>query len=466
MNKNKLSLIIGIFLILAIGVTIILIQQGILTVTRARLTSIPENIQITNISDASFTVVYKTGLQSLGAIKISSGNTSSTIVLDDRDKSSGIQNKYFSHHVTIPNLEPQKTYTFTILSDGKEYTSPAQYLATTGKAIASAPPSQNPLYGNVLLPDGNTGSDVIVIAESENSQVISSITDNTGSYILPTNSLKNESLSEYLKLNPNSQIFLTFAREQYSAKITANFDIGQNLPIITLNQRYAFSPSEPALVNKAEEGFDTDQVTESTTEPTVISPENNQSFIDQRPTFSGTGGINKKVQVTIPSENINETIDISAQRRWTFRPENPISQGDHTVQFNIQDDNGINVRINRSFSIFPSGSQLVETATPSATPAFTPTPTITATPTLSPTLSPTVSVTPAVTLTPTIAISITPTSTPSVTLTPTIATSPTLIPTATPLPPIDKPGSVSSTAILGIFSIILIVAGAAIFFAL
>jgi len=471
-GTRRLSpILIGIFLILAIAVTIFLIQQGVLTITRARPTSIPQNIQITNISDSSFTVLFTTELNVSAALKIPEGGTGNTIILDDRDKSSGIQKPYYSHHITVPNLKPQQTYSFIIISDGKEYESPVEYMVTTGEQIANSPPQQNPLFGTVILPDGSSGTDTIVTARTPGSQVISSVTNERGNYILPTNSLKNEQLNSYQNLSDTSQILLNFFRQNFTGKITTDYKLAQNLPAVTLNQNYSFFPQEEQTVQTPEQGFESiEETTFSSSEPTVVSPRENQSFIDSRPTFSGTGGPNKTANISIPSANITETVNISPQGRWLFNPEKDISQGEHKASFTIQNESGINTVISRTFSIFPSGSQVSQSATPSATPTFSPTPsptraiTTTPTPTISTTPSPTVtiSVTPSISVSPTVSPSPTlqPTSTPTVTI------APTSIPTSTPLPPIEKPGGVSQTTILAIFSIVLIVAGAAIFFAL
>lgn len=469
-NKKYLSLVFGIFLIITIGITIILIQQGILIVTKARPTAIPQNVQVTNVSDSSFTVVFTTELKTSAIIRISEERIGNTIILDDRDKSTGSQKEYYSHHITVPNLEPQKTYSFSIVSNGKEYSSPAEYMITTGPQIASSPPAQNPLFGKIILPDGSNGADTLILAKSDNSQIISSITNDSGNYILPTNSLKNEPLSDYQILSSSSPIFMTFFRQSYSARITSDFQLAQNLPAVTLNQDYSFLPSTQSLVNKPESGFENIQEpTQSSQEPTVISPRENQSFVDSRPTFSGTGGINKKAFISIPSAGLNESVDITAQRRWTFRPENDIPQGEHTATFDIQDDSGVNVRIIRPFSIFASGTQVAQSATPSATPTFTPTPTaapITPTVTISISPSPiTLTPTPSDQTTPSPTISLEPTATPTtiITSTPTPIEQ---LPTSTPLPPIDSPGDINSSVVLTVISILLIVAGAAIFFAL
>jgi len=463
--KKLLPIIIGIFLILTIAVTIFLVQQGVITLTRARPTSIPQNIQLTNIGDSSFTIVFTTELSVPAALRIPDGGTGNTIVLDDRDKAIGSQNPYYSHHITVPNLTSQQTYSFIIISDGKEYESPGKYIVTTSQQISSAPPSQNPLFGTVILPDGTKGKDTIVTARAEGSQVLSSITNDSGNYILPTNSLKNEQLNTYQNLTDKSQILLNFFRQTYTAKITTDYKLGQNLPSITLNHIYTFLPQEETLLKPPAEGFESlDEISFTSDEPTVISPRDNQSFVDQRPNFSGTGGVRQKANLSIPALSINETIDITPQGRWSFRPEENLPQGNYTAEFTLQNDAGISSKITRSFSILASGSQVSQSATPSATPTFTPSPSPSPTATPIPSIS--ISPTPTVitSITPTIGVSITPTFTPSPSPSPTAT--PIVIPTSTPLPPIDSPGNLTSSTILAVFSIVLIVAGAAIFFAL
>ncbi len=463
--KKNLPLLVAILLIFGIAITIGLIQQGVFFVTKARPTSVPENVQITNVSDSSFTVVFTTGLSSPAAIRLSEGTTGNTIILDDRDKSTGTQNDYFSHHITIPNLEPQKTYAFIIISDGKEYRKEGEYLVSTGLTIENPPPSQNPLYGKVLLPHGEGAPDTIVTAHTENSQIISSVTNEDGTYIIPTNSLKLENFSNYVLLDQDSPVFLNFIREELEAAITTNYQIGQNLPAITLNQQYAFSTTNEALMrpNTSPNGDGLGELNEIATPSqagSVTTPRNTQSYIDQRPEFSGTGGPGRIVTISIPQLNLTTTTQISEQGQWSYRPQENLPQGDYAISFEVPDENGIQLRISRDISILASGSQITEDATPSATPTFTPSPILTPSVsiTLSPTQSPTLTTSPSPT-------GMLPTATPTTaqTLTP----NPTIfIPTTTPLPPIEKPGTVSQTVILGIASIILIIAGAAIFFAL
>lgn len=462
LSRIKPSIILGIFLIFSIAITIFLIQKGVLTITRARPSADPQNVKITNVNDTSFTVVFTTSLKTSAAIKILDQNKSG-IVLDDRDKENSLQNEYYSHHITISNLNPKSTYSFSIISNGQEFSSPGQYLITTGSDVKSEPAAKAPIQGTAVLPDGSKASDTIVTVKTEDSQLISGITDSEGKYSISLTTLRTESLNEYASLDPSSQLFINFYREQYAAKITANYLLGQSLPNITLNQTYTFTPNNSSLSNNPQESFDSiEPAAQNSREPSVTTPKEGQSFVDSKPSFSGTGGSDRKTTIIISSLGISETIEISSNGNWSFRPLSDLAPGNYSADFDIQDDNGITKRISRSFSVLASGSRVSESATPSATPTFSPTPTVTQSPSLSPS--------PSISQSPTVSPSQTPTPTAELILTPTTAqitpTTAPFIPTSTPLEPIEDSGDATSTAIFGALSIVLIVAGAVIFFAL
>ena len=136
--------------------------------------------------------------------------------------------------------------------------------------------------------------------------------------------------------------------------------------------------------------------------------------------------------------------------RWTYRPKTPLSPGLHTITITTKDRFGILRSITQSFTVFASGTQVVQSATPSATP------TITSTPTQTPTVVPTIISTP----TPTPTILVTPT--PIITVIPTAI--PTPIITRPPVSPPPAPGS-STLMITGIIGTLTIIVGMLLFLA-
>ena len=456
-------------LVVIIGISIALVRSGIFYVGKAAPDSQPQNFGVTNITDSSFTAVFTTTGSVDATVVMNDANTGSTLILDDRDKKSGSQSKYFSHHISVPGLEPETEYTFKLIVNGTEYQSP-DYKVKTGKQISSPPPTQNPIFGSVLLPDGAIGVDTLVMAKSGESQMISSITDSKGEFILPTNSLRNSSYSSYVNLSDNSELTLTLMRQSMSATINTVFKTSQNLPKVTLQQNYNFVSQQETTPSPVEPLFNfsipsTGQTIDITT------PSDGESFVDFRPIFKGTSYPNSSINITVPKV-FTQQLTAKADGSWSFQPQNAIPQGNYTITIEGTDENNEEVTVTKRFTIFPLGSQIIESATPSATPTNRPSATPTRTPTPSPTtvpsVSPSMSISPSPTPSPTPTI-IVPTATiiPAATIVPTsIPATPTAQVTPTSLPTISDPGGTENTIVLTGFSIILIAAGLVMLFAL
>lgn len=459
-NRRIPTLFAIIVLIVVIGISTILIKNGIFYIGKAAPDTEPQNFSLTNITDTSFTVIFTTSGLVDGVVNINDAKTGNSIILDDRDKKTGAQAKHYSHHITVPNLSPDTQYAFKLLVGGKEYTNPS-YTVKTGKPLTSTPPSQNPLFGKVLLPDGGVGSDAVVMAKTEQSEIISAVTDSKGEFILPTNSLRTLAGSEYLVLQNETTFTITVFRQTMKASVSTTYQVGQNLPPVTLLQQYVFSQVSEVVSTQSSQLNISFPSSGKTVD--IVSPKQDESFIDQRPLFSGTSYPNSTLSLTIPGV-VEQQLLVKADGSWSFQSPSGIPQGKHTLTITTNDSINPKVSLTRNFTIFAQGSQITENATPSASPTIKPsaTPTATPTPTKIPTPSVTTTITPSLspspTATPTLAATATPTSLPTM--------KPTVYYTPTKLPPIEKPGGVENTAILTGISVILIIAGTAILFAL
>lgn len=462
-NRRIPTIFALIALLMVIGVSTILIQRGVFYIGKAAPDTEPQNFSVTNVTDTSFTTVFTTTGLVDAVLNINDAKTGKSIILDDRDKKTGAQGKYYSHHITVPNLTAETTYVFKLLVNGKEYINPS-YAVKTGKNISQGPPNQNPLFGKVLLPDGNPGSDVIVVAKTDQSETVSAVTDSKGEFILPTNSLRNTESSDYLTLQRDTTFSISVFRQTMKASVTTTFQLAQNLPAITLLQQYVFNQIIEPTSTQSSQLSASLPVNEKTVD--IVSPKQGESFVDQRPFFTGTSYPNSTITLSIPGVAEQQVL-VKADGSWSYQTPSGIPQGKHTITITTTGPNSPKETITRNFTIFPQGSQVSESATPSATPVVKPTATATPTPTKKPTPT-----TVPITLRPTT----TPSSSPSATLTPTIAATatPTSLPTMQPttyytptkLPPIEKPGGIGNTAILTGISVALIIAGTALLFAL
>lgn len=455
-NKRIPTIFAFVLLFFSIWVTSFFVKEGVIFVGRAGPDKVPLNIKIANISDASFTVSFTTAVKTQAALSIedTDGNF---LVHDDRNKKREEQKDFFSHFITVPDLEPNKIYKFSILSEGETYLNQGKkYEVRTGAKISIKPYDQNPIFGKVMLPGGEAGNDSIVEINIQDGQEISAITKDDGSFIIPTNSLRNINLSNYLKLNKGDKLTINIFRQNMKTTIEARFDEGL-LPAITLQKDYDFTNIEEGETSTFSSQLKAPTPAVRFGEVKITSPKNSESFIDNQPLFRGTSLPNQTVKITIESNPIKADVKADGNGVWTFRPAAPLSAGEHTITIQSIDKYGILKTVTQSFIVFASGSQVTESATPSATPILSPSPTQTPGPTLPITPSPTE--TPVSTPSPTMVITATPTIVP--TIGPTVTISPTNLPIATPPPP----GS-TSTIVMTFISVLLIFSGAALLFLL
>src|SRR5688572_2328974 len=117
--KNLLNFripsIVGIILLLlGVGVTSYLVDQGIILEGRAAPEEEPTNIAITNVSPTSFTVMYTTDAAVPGTLTYGVSSEDNQVALDDRDKQNGTSSPSRVHHITVENVKPDTTYYFSI----------------------------------------------------------------------------------------------------------------------------------------------------------------------------------------------------------------------------------------------------------------------------------------------------------------------------------------------------------------
>jgi hypothetical protein len=290
MVKNDLNgnipKIVGILIItIAILFTIILVTKGNIFQIKAGPGQDPRNVEITNVLDDSFTVSFITNDKVFGTINYGENSSNlDAIALDDRDQLNQIANKYYLHSITVRNLKPLNTYYFVILSGDKKYSiNSTPYETTTGSIIKNDPLSQNPISGNVILPNGIVPSEGLVYVEIPGAQKISSLIKNDGIYMLPLNGLRNSNLDHYYSLNQNQLIKIIAKSSKMFSSILISPNQINPVPQITLSSGNNFS---------------------SNFTPTPIPTQNVKQTYQQ---VSNTKKINNTHDLQIPTEIIKPT---------------------------------------------------------------------------------------------------------------------------------------------------------------
>lgn len=445
----------------------------LLSGTKAASGSTPKMVQVSNISDTSFTVSFVTDDQVVSTLNYGTTSNLGTVILDDRDQSTKSPVAHRIHYFTLHNMLPKTTYFFALNASDQSYrNNGAFYQTTTAPVLSSQTKTQVQISGKVALTDSSIPTEAMVTVASDTSQQLSALVQPDGSYTVSLDSLRREDLSAPADLS--SSTILHVVVNDPTAQSTISLLAGQTnpLPQITLSKNYDFTGGTSSLVSvqtatssasgspsasttPSTSGFPTIMPSISLTPPNITVPQKDEKMKDQKPMFKGIALPNETVQITIQSsQTISASVQADTNGNWQYRPMTPLSPGAHTITIVSKDASGILQTISESFTVFAAGSQFTEpsvsptnsptpTASPTATPVFQPTPIVSSTTTPTPTVLPT----PTINITPTPAV-LAPTATP--------------FPTATP-PPLPKSGN--SSVIIGIgTSILTIGIGAVLFF--
>lgn len=455
-----------IFALLLIAVSILLtryfVVQRTSTVGQASSDTQPENIYITDIKDDRFTIAFTTTSPAVAGVQVS-GPTLPTSVFFQNSS----QEARYTHRITVQNLQPSTEYEYVLLLEGKTYLDKDKpYTVITAPILDDENISPLPVTGKVINADGSPSADTLVVLQSTDAQRISTLTNTNGEYTFDISAIRSGELTNYAEFTAHTQFTIEAYTANQASRVQTAYGNGLIIPPITLSQNYDFSKvslDSQIASSDAQLSIPTPSRTRTQTALQITSPDSDQPIIDDQPLIQGTATPLTNVTLTFQPSNLTLEVTANASGRWQYRPENPLPQGENTVISQAKDSFGITQSITHEFSIFPAGSQVAQSATPSGT--LTPTQAPTNTP-LSPTATPTTEITP--TTPPPVTTTVAPTVTPT---TPVITTAPTLTDTPTPtIQPIititpTPPGSIS-TLLITFTSVILIVAGATLLFIL
>lgn len=407
--NKRIPTLLGIFILtFGLGLTTLLTSIETLFQIRASSNQQPQNVRITNVSDTSFTVSYTTTDKSLGSINYGANQNLGSSALDTRDAQTGDIKNYKVHNINVTNLTPSTTYYFTIISGQNTYLNSNQpFQVTTGIKLDTNLDETRKIKGSVVLPSGGVPTEGIIYITSETSEVYSSLIKQDGTYEIPLNQIRDNTLTSYFPFKDTSIIKMLAYGDQLTSNVSFQVSQAQLVPTITLSKDYDFVSN--TTLNKNVTSLETFPSLESTSsastskKPQILTPTKDQGFTDDQPLFKGTGLPQEKIQVIIHSdENIQTQVTTDKNGNWSYRPSENLSPGEHTITIIAKDASGILKTITQSFVVFASGTQVANAAgSPTPTPTVVPTSTPTPTPTITPSVINNFVSTPTSTLTPT-----------------------------------------------------------------
>jgi hypothetical protein len=462
MRKVKIPTILGI-LILAIGVVIgvYLVQSKQIFRLRASPEITPRNIQKTNISDSSFTVTWTTDKNTEGFIKWGESTSS----LDRTATTSPIQASSL-HSITVYGLFPNTNYFFNINSDGASFDNEnIPWEVKTGAKLIT-PPDSVIISGKILTQSGAPSGNTLVYASVGGGSILSTLTSDNGSWVIPASSARTQNLDSYVEINEDSTLVEISVQAANLGIASAQIypQSAKPAPDITLGEVYDFTNLPPSVnVNIPESSIELpDTATKSSgfqiSDSEIIDETVTLKGISEggiittnEPEFFGEGPPGTEITITIESDPQTGDVEVNQSGFWQWTPPEGLEEGLHKITLTWRDANGVLKTITRSFIVSAQEGPAF-TATPSASPTpggMTPTPTTT--PSLTPTATPTLAAGVTVTITPSLSPTATPTKTPT----------PTKVATSSGIP--GDPGFSAPTILLLILGLGLIGIGTTIF---
>jgi hypothetical protein len=394
---KKIPTIAGLLLvILIVGGIAVGSEAYLRTVTTASGSIQPANVQITNISDTTFTVSWTTENSATGALSLATPHE--TQVLFDEQDTNG-QGKYLTHSVTYRSAAADTDYSITILSNGKKnLNGNVPYAVHTGPLLTTPSGNLEPAYGTIVTDTNQPVKGALVYLTLEGGQTLSAVSKPSGTWLIPLNVVRTKDLTSYLPVTERmAETILVRSGGLVTNALTDSLN-DSPVPAMVPGKTYDFrrltaqtpgqnlvlvpTPQSQKSVSSAVLG--TSNAKPANTVSLVI-PAEGAALPTTLPLIQGTGIPGKTVSLVIGITNpIGDTTAVGTNGVWSYTPKKPLLPGKQSVTMTTNNLQNKPIAITHIFEILKSGTQVLGTATPSATLTPTTTPTLTATPTATP----------------------------------------------------------------------------------
>lgn len=179
--KIRFPTLLGLgIIILGMGAGVYLVRINQNVVTKASLSSRPDNVLVVNLTDRSATITWNTKEPTTGAVRLIMSPAKPRTVLDDRDILSSPQIKpYENHFVSLNNLLPQTTYQYQIISNATELKDIVSFTTPPSSEQSTAAP----LIGSV--PQLTENPDAIAYLDIPGSPTQAALVTSFGSFTIP-----------------------------------------------------------------------------------------------------------------------------------------------------------------------------------------------------------------------------------------------------------------------------------------
>lgn len=387
---KRIPSILGLIILvagLAAGVFLVRQKQQLSPQAAASLT--PQNVAVSNVSDRSFTITWTTAAPTGGRLSVA--QTGQTV---------GRPTPSTAHAVVVDNLRPNTQYEFLIESGGNLFDRQGKsFTVVTGPTLSDAPPPADIAQGAVKTAAGALAAEVIIYAQLPSGQLLSTITADSGNWLLPLSVSRTADLSAWLAydLSATSYTILAQGGARGSAEVIVTTGIDQPLPPIILGQNADFrqkgkenqaadyrlqitgEPMRAAEANlRSLFNFETlGPVTPVVADVTLLNPgEEGERISTTKPELFGEGPTGTEVNITVESpQTVSGNAVVADDGKWKFAVPTDLAPGSHTVTLQWTDADGVIQALKRSFVVQAASGESAFTASPSAVPTKKLTPT-------------------------------------------------------------------------------------------
>ncbi len=315
------TLLAIIFLAAALALGVFLYRENQLLDQKRQQNFIPENIQISNISDSSVTVSWETKNLVRGSViyaekeflnqRICNLLTTSCIRAlkeaafpSDNDlpqeasdiRGAGSNNVYLTHFIVLNKLKAGSEYHFRIKEDQFLFPPKALTFKTTkGSAEKTLP--QKPLVGKVVDLSLKPIGEALVSLKIPQASLLTTISSSSGSFLIPLVNIYKEDLSTPINLTEKTFATLTIKKGNQKSEINISLPIAndRSLPTITLGENLDFSELTASSSAQIDNKFDLNNDGEiNSLDLAIVANNFSRTPEDTRLDLNNDGAVNQK----------------------------------------------------------------------------------------------------------------------------------------------------------------------------
>ncbi|MFH0979593.1 MAG: fibronectin type III domain-containing protein [Candidatus Roizmanbacteria bacterium] len=393
-NNKKIPTLLGIFLIIFIALFFFgMINRSALP-SKANKANI-KRTEVTNLNPIQTTIYWQTDSKETGWVVYGEKKDQMIgIVLDDRDVSEK-KGVYRNHYVTIRNLKPGNRYYYAVISRNQKIVKPdGSFFEFVTPKDSSAKTKIDPATGKVLETNINPLINAVVLLYvDENTAPLSTVTKDSGEWLIPLNSFYDKSSLEEKNFSGGERARIEIISEDsgISTIISKLKDLALNSETVIIGKNYNFIETNDVL--SASTGF----TNNNDTDANIIYPKEGSLIPGRKPLIKGISLPGAEIFITInSSRSYSAKITADKDGNWSYLIPEDLDLGKHLITIKTKNKQGKELIVSRSFTIVanegPEGKVLgTASGEPTITSNLSPSPSVYVYPTATPTAAPPVS---------------------------------------------------------------------------